>query len=1396
MKKITFLIFGLLFSMSSSFAQSRTVDSKNMWTKTNESNLQKESKVHRSSQPTEFQLYALDIEKLKSTLKNAPMRGEIVARKSPVKVVFPNASGEFETFSIVETPVMEDELARKMPMIKAYAGQGVEDPSATIRFTVTQFGLHTMTLSGTKNSWYIDPFTEDRLSYIVYSKGSLGKDMQGFECLTDDDVDLPSLSGQSSQRPTNDDTLRTFRLAQSCTGEYGAIFAGSGSTAAQKANVQAQMAITMTRVNGIYERDLAVTMIFVANNDDIIFLNAATDDWTNEWNSQTAVTIDGAIGIANYDIGHNFNTTGGGNAGCLFCVCTGSATTNSQNGSQGTHKGRGYTGRADPTGDPFDVDYVAHEMGHQFGGYHTMNSCSRSGGTYNDGIGSEVEPASGSTIMGYAGICSTNVQNNSDAYFHFVNIADISDNLQNGASSTCAVETNIGNAAPTADAGIDLTIPISTPYALTGISTDADGTASHTFTWEQIDNEQRAQEAPQATYNNGPLTKSFEGTTNPTRYIPRLEDLRTSNGSTTWEVLSSVSRNINFALTVKDNNAAGGQTADDLKLLTTTTAAGPFIVTSQNTATTWAQGSSQTITWNVAGTTANGVNTANVDIFLSKDGGLSYPTVLATAVPNNGSANIIVPNGEATNCRVMVKGANHVFFNINTTDFVIAGSVAPTISYATTIGSIIEGSDCNFTDITVPLTIGQGPSQSATATFTVAGGDATNGVDFDIMTPSVTFAQGATASQDLVLRIYNDSFVEVDETITIDFGITTTGDAVLGNNSFVFTINNDDSGAPTSSSSQTLFDDDFSDGDASDWTIRDNNGVAADDWALAQESDWTTPFGIYTDYFLRSYSWNGQNYSPDNFVTSPVINIPDGASNINLRYFAGSGNDGNFFSENYEVYISTTAGSVANILAGTRLVDAVIPAAAGAYYDVVIPNSFANQPVYISFRHHDTTGEWVLGVDEVSITADIGVDIRTAVNTGTTNDSLNLSAAGTVYTADDSGELMLDVVNNNADDYGCTDVSVSRSGVNAQAYNGSVSPAFVTDKTFTITPANTIASGSVDITFYFTDAEIQGIEALGASRANLYAHREGSNDIVTLTNATFGTDVTLTGTFTGLDGTYYFGPEDAFRVRVSPKVVLQGAALNPNTGEESLMRDDLRTAFPLSLTSSPYSDGLTCDASVFNTTGVDAIVDWVFVELRDATTNTTVVASQSALLQRDGDVVGADGTSALTFNIPSNNYYVVIKHRNHLGIMSASTILLDATTRTVDFTNGTTTTFGTDAQTTFGMQPGISAMWAGDTNGDGQLNYSGALSDVPGIRSQVFNDPNNSVFGGPPVASYQSQGYYGTDVDMDGLTVYSGGTSDVSHIRNNIFNNPSNSVFGGPPTSTYLFVQQLPEGAN
>lgn len=588
--KLLLLVFVLAFGPAVMAQQKNSY-----WSKTKEGSFNKADKVHRASQPSKFEVFNLDLQAFKNAIENAPLRSEN-SRRSNVVVEFPVADGTFEQFMVSESPIMAPGLAERYPMIKTYKAVGIDDPTATMRFSVTQFGLHAMMLSGKRSSVYIDPYTENRNSYMVYSRNTLGEDLQGFECLVDENIDLGSLSNErsTSRADTDDRKLRTYRLAQSCNGEYGQIFAGSGTVAQQKANVQAQMVLTINRVNEIYERDLAITLVFVANNDAVIYLNPATDPWNGEFNTTTAQTLDNVIGVNNYDIGHNFNTSGGGSAGCLGCVCASQSQTN-------FHKGRGYTGRPDPTGDPFDIDYVAHEMGHQFDGWHSMNTCSRSGNG-----STEVEPASGSSIMGYAGICATNVQNNSDAHFNYVNIRDISANIQTGVSSTCDVETDLVNQPPVANAGADYNIPKSTPYVLRGTATDPDGEASLTYNWSQNDPERApGNGAPQSAWTVGPLYRSILPSDSPNRYMPKLSDVVAGNLTPTWEVTPSVARNMEFSFIVRDNGsgfAAGiGQTDADLMTVTVENV-DPFTVAGPNGGDVWTEGATQTVTWNVGQT--------------------------------------------------------------------------------------------------------------------------------------------------------------------------------------------------------------------------------------------------------------------------------------------------------------------------------------------------------------------------------------------------------------------------------------------------------------------------------------------------------------------------------------------------------------------------------------------------------------------------------------------------------------------------------------------------------------------------------------------------------------------------------------------------------------------------
>lgn len=650
MRKILLMVTAMVMAVTLGYAQQRT-----LWTPSSEPPTEKQVQSSRSK-PSAYRVYELDMAALNATLQAAPVRGNALGRNDVI-VNFPNAEGGLERYRVMEASVLHPELEAKYPGIKSYAGQGIDDPTATIRFSVSkQMGFHGMVLSSQQKTYYIDPLSTDKKIYTVYKRESLTR-VNDFECLTNEDGHQASLGRESTNGRTNDKKLKRYRLALSCTAEYGNIFAGStGTDAEKKARILAQMNITMTRVNGVYEKDLAITMQIVANNDLIMYYGSTSaDPWSGEYNTKTQQVIDAAIGNANYDIGHNFNTSGGGNAGCIGCVCT--------TGS----KGSGYTGRADPTGDAFDIDYVAHEMGHQFGGYHTQSSsnCRSGSGT------TEVEPGSGSTIMGYAGICNTNVQSNSDAYFAYVNIRDISANVQGGASSGCAVVVNLTNNPPTVNAGLDYTIPKSTAFVLKGQGSDPDGDAL-VYCWEQNDPENpNSSAAPTSTRTVGPMFRSLTPVSSPDRYMPKISDVVNNNLTPTWEVIPSVARTLNFSLTVRDNKAGGGQTSDDLMRVTVNGTAGPFVVSAPNTAVSWQAGTSQTVTWNVASTNVAPVNCANVNILLSTDGGFTYPVTILANTPNDGTQAITVPNNVGTTCRIKVEAADNIFYDISNVNFTI-----------------------------------------------------------------------------------------------------------------------------------------------------------------------------------------------------------------------------------------------------------------------------------------------------------------------------------------------------------------------------------------------------------------------------------------------------------------------------------------------------------------------------------------------------------------------------------------------------------------------------------------------------------------------------------------------------------------------------------------------------
>lgn len=590
--------------------------------------------ARRWVEPNQYGLYRLDVPAWQNLLALAPPETSPTAWKDAPTIHLPMPDGRFEAFRLVNSPVLEPPLAAQHPDIQTYIVQGVDTPAAIGRLDFTPLGFHAL-VSAPGRRVFIDPALYANTGYyVVYDAAHAPQ--KDYRC----SPPLPA-PDEGGQAPTGQrisgNTLRIYRAAIAATGEYTQYYGGT------VANALAGITTTLNRVNLVYERDLTLRMVLVAGNTTIIYTDPATDPFgSNPFNDVQAV-IDGQIGSANYDIGHVFSVGSGGVAQ-LGSVCV--------NGS----KARGYTALNPPQGDAFDIDYVAHEIGHQFRANHSFNgtagSCSG-----NRNASTAWEPGSGSTIMAYAGICgSQNLQTASDDYMHYGSIAEMNTHL-NGTGA-CSQNQPTGNAEPVVNAGPSYVIPISTPFALTAIATDADSNDTLTYCWEQLN-------------AGAPLFRSYAPTTSPTRFFPRLQTILANGPNTLAETLPSTARTMTFVCTVRDNRAGGGGVDADSMTVTVEANAGPFLVTSPNTAVTWNGLTQQTVTWNVANTQLAPISSTSVSIMLSIDGGLSFPVTILAATPNDGSETITVPNIATTQARIKIQPVDNIYFDLSDANFTI-----------------------------------------------------------------------------------------------------------------------------------------------------------------------------------------------------------------------------------------------------------------------------------------------------------------------------------------------------------------------------------------------------------------------------------------------------------------------------------------------------------------------------------------------------------------------------------------------------------------------------------------------------------------------------------------------------------------------------------------------------
>ncbi len=615
--------------------------------------------------PAEYKLFGLQEDVLKAELVGTPSEKNTSVSKSEKIISVPAPDGTTQKFRIVEASVMEPALAARYPNIKSYAGQGIDNPASTIRCDFTPLGFHAMVTTIGKTTYYVNPLDKSNNVYVVNPRSD--KDKSSFRCSLDGSVINSSGTGKVTTLSGNadDGMLRTFRLALCVTGEFSDYFlTGTETTHADSiASVMSAITAELTRANEVYERDFGIRLVFVAKEDTIIFLNPATDPYHSEFNHTTQVTCDNYIGNTNYDVGHVVHRAAdNGNAGCIACVC--------RNGS----KGSGFTMYSQPDLlDYFVIDYWTHEMGHQFGSNHTF--------TFSiEGSQAQVEPGSGITIMGYAGITgSTDIDAHSIDMFDAVSIAQNTNYIKTGYGSTCAVSTVTGDAAPVVNAGADYIIPKSTPFALKGTASDADGSDVLSYVWEQIDNWGPGSNTfPKAKSKDGPVFRDYNYSSSVTRVFPNLLSILDGTNANKWEVLPSVARVLDFRFTARDNHPGGGNNKSDDMKITISPGAGPFMVTTENTSVKWNGNETKTITWDVANSDAAPVNCTTVNILLSTDGGQTFSIPLALDVANDGTQDITVPNINTNFARIKVESVDNIFFDINDADFEIDATLPVT----------------------------------------------------------------------------------------------------------------------------------------------------------------------------------------------------------------------------------------------------------------------------------------------------------------------------------------------------------------------------------------------------------------------------------------------------------------------------------------------------------------------------------------------------------------------------------------------------------------------------------------------------------------------------------------------------------------------------------------------
>ncbi len=630
-----------------------------------------------ANMPSAYTTFSLDLDAMRNHLRNAPTEGSSEAFQGNFQVQLPLPDGSFETFKAWESLVMHPDLAARYPMIRTFAGQSLSDPTHIIRFGYGLDGFHAFILTDNAGSLVMPYANNQTQYYLCFNRSELSWQnvnlpptfIQYVPMEGETPIDLTAnLNEEEVQlRGGGEGALtvrRDYRFALACTGEYGA---GHGGTVASALST---LVTATNTLNTVLERDADFRLVMVSNNDELVFVDPNADPYNNSnmggaLLGQNEDVLNTKLGLTGFDIGHVFTgpctDVGGVVSGS---VCTGG-------------KARGVTCHwgTDVVGTTLSI--AAHEMGHQYQGGHTFNNCPGQEGQHHSGAA--WEPGSGSTILSYQGSCgSNNIPGAANIHYHGGTVEEFWVNTHTGPGTLCGQTTETSNHSPfvTLDYTDGFFIPISTPFELNAIASDADGNAL-TYAWEQIDLGPSAQLGMPV--GDAPLFRVYNPSTSPKRYFPKLSTIL-NNTSEIVEVLPTYSRNLNFRCTVRDNNVtegAGGITWQDVSFKATNTA-GPFLVQYPNSAADDLKaGQEVTVTWDVANTDNEKVNCKAVNIKLSTDGGQNFDYALVTATPNDGSETVFIPELTSNSARIRIEASNNIFFDLSNQNFSIEPADEP-----------------------------------------------------------------------------------------------------------------------------------------------------------------------------------------------------------------------------------------------------------------------------------------------------------------------------------------------------------------------------------------------------------------------------------------------------------------------------------------------------------------------------------------------------------------------------------------------------------------------------------------------------------------------------------------------------------------------------------------------